>query len=1278
MFFEADTTQIEQLNSLQLVELLRRLILAECRLVNIPLRAASVPLQITVADGGEDARVNWQGGLDSTNFFPARFCVFQSKAQNLTATSMASEILKKPKKGAKRLNATIFKALAKRGAYVVFCSRGFGEQKVDKLRKVIATAIHRGKRNPKHLKTIEIYDANRIAAWVDAHPPVALWLASLKRGRSLAGFQSHDAWGRDNEIANIPWVADDMPRFLSNNSVNVGTESHRTKREAWSFNQAADIALDYLSKDQAVLRIAGPSGFGKSRFSFELFNRRKALSDEFDRTAVIYADLQISGDEIGKLALEIADAGSPAILVVDECPDDLHVKLAGIARRAESRLRLLTIDVETKVQDSENSMVIRLEPASDETIGLMVKAVAPKLSDSDSRYIQELSKGFPKMAVLAARRHGSGQQAITSAEEVLTRVVWGKRQRIDEAQKSLELLSLFEWVGLTGPVADEGEFVAERLGGITRDAFVGHIKSFSSRGVILTRGDYVQVTPIPLAASLGANQLSLLPIATLSTLFMDATASLKNSLLRRMRWLDTTPEAKTFARSLLASNCLGNLETLNTDSGSEYIDHLVHVDPDTVMATIHRLIGSLSPDELQQITAGRRHLVWALEKLVFRRHSFDAAATLLRQLAASETESDIVNNATGQFTQLYQIYLSGTEASPDMRLLVLDDGLKSSNRKERAVCIVALSKMLETGHFSRVGGAEEIGSQAGLKDWAPNTYGEIWDFLRAALQRLTEIAISDDPFASQAKNIIGSHIRGLIGRLPFDEIKGTIYRIVSHDGFWPEAIEKVNEWLYFDRTEAPKELGQEVRGYFNELMPIDPVELAILYTHGWQSDFHDPDVNYDQGQASQHDFEYSTRKAIELADVVSTDQHTIDRALDRFVTSQGKSVFPFARRLGEITSDPRGLFKSAVKKAERWQEPANLDFFGGLIAGIDSRDSEGARDCIRLALNSPKLKENAISMIGSSKLQPSDITLVVSLLQSGDVKPWQCATLSYGKRMSHLEAIDILPLLDALSQNGPDGLLAAIDITTMILHGGKELTGDLLSILKDVLVDPRLFDAASHNRMMGHNVERMIALLVRRKLIDLQFAQALINQLLSICTPLRNDVFHELSGSVRNSLRALIQLYPREVWISISKLLITDDYLVRHRIDWLLRRESDDYQGPGFLFDLPEALYLGWARKDPLNRASIVMKWLPVTRKNDVGNLEWHPSLKKFISEFGDQANVLGALSSRLHPLSWWGSLLPHLHPQLKLLESWITHPNPKIRQWARDRIDWINTKADN
>jgi hypothetical protein len=84
MIFEADVDQIKRLNSLTLVQLMKRLMLAECRLADIPLRAAAVPLQITVADGGEDGRIEWTGGVDETDYFPARFCVFQSKAQNMT------------------------------------------------------------------------------------------------------------------------------------------------------------------------------------------------------------------------------------------------------------------------------------------------------------------------------------------------------------------------------------------------------------------------------------------------------------------------------------------------------------------------------------------------------------------------------------------------------------------------------------------------------------------------------------------------------------------------------------------------------------------------------------------------------------------------------------------------------------------------------------------------------------------------------------------------------------------------------------------------------------------------------------------------------------------------------------------------------------------------------------------------------------------------------------------------------------------------------------------
>lgn len=1276
LIFDSDPSQISRLDSLQLVQLMKRLLFAECRLVDIPLRAATVPLQLTVADGGEDGRVEWTGGVDETNYFPARFCVFQSKAQNLTKTTIAAEILKKPKKGRAKLNPAISEAIARRGAYVIFCSHAFGGQKITNLKSAIESAIREGRDDPSRVTAIEIYDANRIAEWVNTHPSVALWLTALHRQRSLAGFLSHDAWGRAPEVHEVPWVANDAPRFAPANFVIPEVERKDRNRNAWTFEQATEAMLKFLADDKVALRIVGPSGFGKSRFVFEVFNRQATACDEIERVALIYADLAVVGDETAKLAIEIADAGSPTILVVDECPDETHIKLAAIARRVGSRLRLVSIDVETKVLETTDTLVLHLEPAGNEMIGAIARSVAPELNNSDVQFIQNLAKGFPIMAVLAAQQKGIGAKSIRSVEQFLDRIIWGHRPRNNEAQKALELLSLFEWVGLTGRVADEGAFIAQKLGGMTQDAFIEHVKSFGSRGVVIQRSDFIQVTPIPLAAVLGAHRLSVLSDQKLTDFFSAAPDRLKESLLRRMRWLDTSVEAKTFARILLDADNMGNLATLNTDFGAQCVGRLVHVDPDLVMATIQRVFGDLTTGDLQGIDAGRRHLVWALEKLAFRKESFEDAATLLRRLAASETENNISNNATGQFKQLYQLYLSGTEASPELRLLILDDGLQSANAKEREVCIEALDTMLDTWHFSRSGGAEEIGSGMRLEDWEPETDDEIWYFFRAAVKRLMDIAINSDAFAPRAKQILGAHIRGLINTLPLEEIKEMISSIVSRYGFWIEAVQKINEWLYFDRREAPQEIRQAVRDYFNELLPSDPIELVVLYTHGWQADFHDPDVDYAQEERSRVDHEYTVRKAIELADVIAADPATTDRVIERLATSDAKTIFPFARRLAELAPDVLKLFEVALAKIGQREEEANLGFFGGLIAGADNRDPKAARECVRLALRSEKLKQNAISLIGSGQLQSSDIQLVISLLQSRDAEPWQCAALSYGRGMDHLAVEDIVQLLEELALHGVEGLWTVLGITTMILLGDKELSEPLILVLRKVLVDPDLFEKV-RSTMDGHHLESMIQFLARRNLIDRKFAHLLVKQLLSICAQNRKDVFHILDGPVRTALKALMDRHPQEVWAGVARLLAGNNRFVHRQLENLIESERDDNLGPGLLYGLPAELYLEWVRKDAAGRASIVVEWLSIVTKADDGKLSWHAALQDFIDEFANQPGVLAALSRRFYPTSWSGSLVPHLELFLNLLNSWSMHKNAEVRKWARDQINSIRTEID-
>jgi hypothetical protein len=119
---------------------------------------------------------------------------------------------------------------------------------------------------------------------------------------------------------------------------------------------------------------------------------------------------------------------------------------------------------------------------------------------------------------------------------------------------------------------------------------------------------------------------------------------------------------------------------------------------------------------------------------------------------------------------------------------------------------------------------------------------------------------------------------------------------------------------------------------------------------------------------------------------------------------------------------------------------------------------------------------------------------------------------------------------------------------------------------------------------------------------------------------------------------------------------------VRYRLEQLFECDRDDHLGPGPLYSLPASLYLNWVRKDRKGRAATVMDWLPVVERGGEGPLCWHPALEAFVAEFGGEDEVLPALSSRLRPRSWWGSLAPHLEPLLPLVESWLQHPNAELR----------------
>jgi hypothetical protein len=96
MVLEVSADFIKTLDSVMLVRLMKRLLPAELRLTDIPLGAASVPLQVAVPDGGDVAA--FSGRRPRLHcLFPRTADAFQSKAPTLPEWQIRGEILKNTK-----------------------------------------------------------------------------------------------------------------------------------------------------------------------------------------------------------------------------------------------------------------------------------------------------------------------------------------------------------------------------------------------------------------------------------------------------------------------------------------------------------------------------------------------------------------------------------------------------------------------------------------------------------------------------------------------------------------------------------------------------------------------------------------------------------------------------------------------------------------------------------------------------------------------------------------------------------------------------------------------------------------------------------------------------------------------------------------------------------------------------------------------------------------------------------------------------------------------------
>jgi hypothetical protein len=1247
--WEVTFEDIERLNDKQLAELLHRLLRLEAKRNGIAAPdVLDVPQKITVADGGEDGRIRWTGTPDKTEFIPLRFTIFQCKATNLQPAHCESEITR-PKTD--ELKPMVEEVLDAGGAYVLFmnyhCTEEMRQDRVEGFRK----AIRRARKSYAESADIHVFDANRIADWVNHFPVAVLNVFSyIKRAMPYAA-QTWDMWSSYEENS-FTYVMDDS------------LESNISRLRA------------LLSNTGKVARVVGVSGLGKTRMALETFRPPNLttpdLSQQVLSDKVVYVDAASTTTEnLVATAVSWRSSGFHAILVVDNCEVSLHNALAREAARSDSNFSLLTLDY-TLEKPSDGNPFIQLEQVSDDVIKGIIKQSYPTLPDADAARIADFAHGFPQMAVLlgGAWLNDAPEMGNLQDDTLLRKLLWGRGQGNDVEYKVISACALFDHFGFKDDVIHHRQYMAQKLCQIDNQQFYTILQSFIKKGIIDKRGSYLRVTPRPLAIRLAADWWTQwLPEHAVEILTdTELPSGLATALCDQMAKLDFLQEAKDHTRRLCGDQApFGQAEVLESEHGSRLFRSLVEVNPEATVSALNRVFGHRSREQLLGVVNARRNLVWSLEKLCFWQNTFVTAATLMMKFAGAENET-WANNATGQFLQLFHVWLSGTQAPAKERLIVIDFALNSTVWQERELGLKALGEGLTGGHFSRSGGVETQGSGAPKKDWEPQYWNEVFEYWHECLVRLTDAAVQQNGEAVIAKKLIATHIRTLVRYGQMDELHVALQRVVKSGGpLWVEAVEAIQQTLRFDSKDLPAEGIARLNEWLSMLSPQTMAQKVILYvSHApWNSE-KKGDTYIDLSQLRAEEF------AVECA----ADMPQLYGILGMLFRGEQRQGYAFGRKLVSLLgTEEVDVFLTSCLSAMREipNAEANSSVLAGALYGLRTSAPQLVESILEECRLDPDLIFHLPELTRVSGPTIVDLERILDCIDDGSLPSGASNILAYGGTMARFEPSQVINLCRRVAKQVPHGPALALNTVYMYCFNEPEKLQQCASILRELLLSDGLLVESSHATSVFHTWLEVVKLFITPELSDVELAEHLTREIISACG---NGIDIGALEFLKPLISSLLTHYSQISWPIFGDALINLDGEGAFWLRSVFEVRVGDMPSLGLLSNVPNEVLIAWCENYPQD-APVLLPRLCTLFSN--GN--WTELAEFLFTQYGGREEVLSSVLSSMGPHSWTGSSIPYYEWQIEAIRKLEVHSNPSVRLWAAKVVtallSWIERERE-
>ncbi len=192
---------------------------------------------------------------------------------------------------------------------------------------------------------------------------------------------------------------------------------------------------------------------------------------------------------------------------------------------------------------------------------------------------------------------------------------------------------------------------------------------------------------------------------------------------------------------------------------------------------------------------------------------------------------------------------------------------------------------------------------------------------------------------------------------------------------------------------------------------------------------------------------------------------------------------------------------------------------------------------------------------------------------------------------------------------------------------------------------------------------------------DPDFAKQLAIQILDAYD---ENVYHgDVTQYAKKAMRVILRNYAKQVWPSISRTISDADPIQAFHFQFLFGSEiSFDSKEDSILADLPEKVLRDWCESDPENVPVFVARSIDVFVKiNDRFGIS--KNTQYLLDEFGNNMDMLNALSANMYSFGWSGSVVPLYRKILAAIEPLLQHQHMTVQKWAEDNVEELNKQIE-